>query len=187
MAAFIATIALLSACASKPTIGFESNQEANYSGFKTYALLPLPQRVEGADPGTALRVATPLSSEIKTGMSNKGYREAPPEQADIVLNIRGKVVGKTDVTDWGYSYAGYGRWGGYYDPYGGVSVDQYNEGTLSVEAFNRQTKQLVWVGWARGRMEETPDETRFRATVAEIVSRFPPAGTAPAKTAPPKK
>ena len=83
MAASIAAIVLLSACASKPTIGFESNQEANYSGFKTYALLPLPQRVEGADPGTALRVATPLSSEIKTGMSNKGYREAPPEQATV--------------------------------------------------------------------------------------------------------
>jgi hypothetical protein len=177
---------LLSSCATPaPTIGFEANRESDFANFKTYAVLPLPQTVQGADPGTAVRVALPMKEEIQRGMAAKGYREVPVEQADLILNIRGKVVGKTDVTDWGYSYAGYGRWGGYYDPYGGVSVDQYNEGTLSIEAFNRQ-KQVTWVGWATGRLADKPDEARLRATIAEVVAKFPAAGMAPAP-APAKK
>ena len=183
MAILAIAAVLLASCATKPTIGFEANRESDFTNLKTYALLPIPQKVEGGDPGTALRVAQPLKEEVLRGMAAKGYREVPPEQADLVLNVRGKVIGKTDVTDWGYSYAGYGRWGGgFYDPTGGLSVDQYNEGTMSIEAFNRQNKQLVWIGWAKGRMEDKPNEAKFRTTVSEVIAQFPNAGMAPAPT-----
>jgi hypothetical protein len=179
-ASLAAATLLLAGCVSKPTIGFEANQQAPFSEFKTYALLPLPNKVEGGDPGAALRIAPLVTSEIKSGMAQKGYREVPAEQADVVLHVRGKIVGKTDVTDWGYSYAGYGRWGGYYDPMGGVSVDQYNEGVLSIEAFHRPSKQIVWVGWAQARLEEKVNEARLKEALVNIVSQFPQAGTAPA-------
>jgi len=179
-ASLAAATLVLAGCVSKPTIGFEANQQAPFSEFKTYALLPLPNKVEGGDPGTAMRIAPLVTSEIKSGMAQKEYREVPAKQADIVLHVRGKVVGKTDVTDWGYSYAGYGRWGGYYDPMGGISVDQYNEGVLSVEAFQRTSKQPVWVGWGQGRLEDKFNEQRLKETLNHIVSQFPQAGTTPA-------
>ena len=175
--ALAVTATLFTACSSAPKIGFEANKEADLSKLKTYALLPLPNKIPGSDPGAGLRYAQPVQQEVKAGMAALGYTEVPVDAADVVLNIRGSVVPKVDVTNYGYSYAGYGRWGGMYGgyPMGGTSVYQYDEGTLTIEAFDRATKQLVWVGWGTGEMASKPDEAKLRAGVREVVAKVPPA------------
>lgn len=161
-------------CQSGPVIGSESNRDVDLTGFRTYALLPLPERIENADPGVMLRIAKPIEEEIHAAMFRLGYRRSPEKEADVILGVRGKVVPRVDVTDWGYSYHGYGHWGSYYGP-SGVSVHEYQEGTLSIEAFPRASKTLAWVGWAKDRVEEEGDELRLRKAVQDILARFPPA------------
>jgi hypothetical protein len=175
--ALAVTATLFTACSSGPTIGFESNKDANLSNLKTYAVLPLPTKIEGSDPGAGLRYAQPIQQEVRAGMASLGYTEAPLDQADLVLNVRGSVVPKVDVTNYGYSYAGYGRWGGMYGggyPMGGTSVYQYEEGTLTIEGFERTSKALVWIGWATDELASTPKEENLRAAVRGIVAKFPP-------------
>lgn len=161
-------------CQSGPIIGSESNREVDLTGLRTYALLPLPERIEDADPGVMLRIAGPIQEEIRAAMLRLGYAEAPQPEADVVLNVRGEVVPRVDVTDWGYSYYGYGRWGSHYGP-AGVSVREYKEGTLAIEAFPRDSKTLAWVGWAKDRVDDQVDEPRLRKAVQDILARFPPA------------
>jgi len=172
------TATLFTACSTGPTIGFESNKEVDLTKLKTYAVLPLPNKIPGSDPGAGLRYAQPIQQEVKAGMAALGYTEVPVDVADVILNIRGSVVPKVDVTNYGYSYAGYGRWGGMYGgyPMGGTSVYQYDEGTLTVEAFERTSKQLIWVGWGTKEMASKPDEAKLREGVRQIVAKFPPAG-----------
>jgi len=163
-----------SGCQTGPVIGSESNREVDLTRFRTYALLPLPERIEDADPGVMLRISRPLQEEIHAGMLRLGYAEAPEKEADVVLSVRGKVVPRVDVTDWGYNYHGYGHWGSHYGP-SGVSVREYQEGTLAIEAFPRASKTLAWVGWAKDRVDEEVDEPRLRKAVQDILARFPPA------------
>lgn len=169
--------ALLAAgCASGPRIGSETNRDVTLPARGTYALLPLPNTIENADPGLALRMAGPVREEIHAGMERLGHTETDLESADIVLNVRARIVPKVDVIDYGYGYGGYHRWGRYYGyaPTGGVSVDQYDEGTVTIEAFENETRTLAWVGWAEGRVRGELDEERLRASIASILERFPP-------------
>jgi hypothetical protein len=173
----------LAGCASAPRIGSEANREVDLTRFRTYALLPLPDRIENADPGAILRVAVPVKEEVHAAMARLGYREAAEKEADVVLHVRGERVPKVDVTDWGYSYHGYGRWGMHYGP-GGVTVDQYDEGTIAIEAFPRDSRVLAWVGWAKDRVYGDIEAERIRLCVREILARFPPAAPSNGSSAP---
>jgi hypothetical protein len=187
-----------------PKIDSQVNTAIDFGVFRTFTILPYTEEsMQGTNPGALLRVGEPVVLEIQSNMQRLGYLPVGDvEKADIAINIRGNSIPKTKVTESGYGgyYGmggypyGYGGWAhgypyGRYGGYGGygvgvgygttVHVDQYNEGTLAIEAYDAFTKELVWVGWATGRMEKDgPDMEKLRTTIQQILARFPVAGHA---------
>ena len=70
-----------------------------------------------------------------------------------------------------YPSYGYGAW------YGGstVSVQQYTEGSLAIEFWDRRSRQAVWVGGASKRLSKADDSKEtIREAVRLTLEPFPP-------------
>lgn len=199
--ALASLVVILTGCGTPaPKIYSQANTTIDFSNYKSFGILPFTEEsMQGStSPGLLLQVGQPVTLEIQSNMQRLGYIPVGDvAMADMAINIIGNSIPKVQVTDYGYGgyygAAGYpygaggwahgypyaGRYGGYgmgvgvgYG--GGVQVDQYDEGTLGIEVYETETKELIWVGWATGRMsKDGPDLDRLRGTIQQILSRFP--------------
>lgn len=192
-----------------PKIYSQANTTIDFSGYKSFGILPFTEEsMQGStSPGLLLQVGQPVMLEIQSNMQRLGYIPiGDVEMADMAINIIGNSIPKVQVTDTGYGgyygAAGYpygaggwahgypyaGRYGGYGAGYGmgvgvgyggGVRVDEYDEGTLGIEVYDTETKELIWVGWATGKMnKDGPDLDKLRTTIQQVLARFPVAAQA---------
>lgn len=173
---------LLAGCATAPKVRFEGKAGADYSAYRTFALLPLSSTGPASDPGLMLRIGEPARRALARALTSKGLTETNRENADVVVNLRGESIPRVEVTDWGYRTAPFyhGYWGSHYGPpiYHDVDVRSFEERTLSVEVFDNRTKDLVWVGWtkSRGYGQLTPE--RVQDSIVRILAQFPPGSVA---------
>lgn len=187
-------ITIFSGCTSAPKYNSEFDPTVDFTGFKTFAVVPFPKQIDNVDPGLLLRVTPAAKSATEGAMTAKGYTLVDSvDKADIAVLVHGKSVPKSDVTSTGMSpmYAG-GWYGGYpYASWGmsSVYVDNYDEGTLIVEVYEMTegNDNQVWVGWTTGRIKK--DTSNQAANLAEairqILNRYPDQGaTAAAAVAP---
>jgi hypothetical protein len=177
-------------CASKPPkVNTEFDSDAPFTEARTFAILPLPKDIPGADPGLAMRVGDQVLETVRTAMTAKGYTETAKEDADIAVLIHGKLVPKTNVTDWGFTpyYGAYGwnrsyrsYYGGYYST-SNVTVDQYDEGTLIGEVYAVDSKSMIWVGWItdRANTKREGEVERITNAVNRLLAQYPPMGAMP--------
>jgi hypothetical protein len=184
----LAALGFVSGCASGPEIKYEADRSASVAAYKTYTLIPFSKTagITGAAPGTSLRYAPVITAGLKSALVAKGYTESSKDAANFAVNVRATIVPKTDVTDWGMGYAGYGRWGagGYWGRTGmgyDVTVDRYNEGVLRIEIYDIKSKDLVWVGWAKDQLYKAPEDAAVTKVISDILANFPPPPPAPAK------
>ena len=70
-----------------------------------------------------------------------------------------------NVQDYGY---GPPRWFGRRD----IRVDQYTEGTLTVDLIDATTHQLVWRGRASGTVDLKEMDKRVNKAVEKLVAKF---------------
>lgn len=174
---------LFAACATGPDISSQSNPQIDLSEFETYSILTPSRFVEGGNPGAAIKYAPLVKEAIRTSLNGKGYREVDPESADFAVIAKATIVPKTVVTDTGFDYSmipgpgPYGYWGSRY-PYGymngGVDVTTYDEGTLIIEVFDSDSREMAWVGWATDRVRNNVDPAIIEEVIAEILLPFPP-------------
>ena len=55
-------------------------------------------------------------------------------------------------------------------------MQQYTEGTLTLEFYDRASEQAVWVGWASKRLSRVDDsQALISEAVAGILAHFPAA------------
>lgn len=172
------TIALLAACASKPTIRSSADPSANLSNYRTFAFVdPL-----GTDrSGYSTIVSAQLKSAARRELEARGYTYAQ-ENPDLLVNFNAQLNDKLRVDSaptgpslgvgyYGYRRATYSTWPTYE-----TRIDQYTEGTLNVDIVDRAQKRLIWEGVALGRVsKQTRDDLNavIDSTVAEIFKRFP--------------
>ena len=107
------------------------------------------------------------------------------ENGDMVVSLYLVIDQKTSVTAYTDHYGGgwgYGAGWGWYGGYGGMSQSttryseqDYLEGTLVVDVFDKARKKLIWQGVGRKTIEENPDKReRMVPVVAESIMRpFP--------------
>jgi hypothetical protein len=175
---FACILALVAGCQTGPKVSSEFNPEMDFSGYKTFVILPLPSSIPGGDPGMVLRTGRFVEQAVIDNLTAKGFQQSDPETADFAVNLTGQVVPKLDITDMGYTVAPARGWYGYYQPYAynmGVDVDQYDEGTLIIEVYDVATKEMSWVGWGVARRKsEAPDMEKVSAAVDSILADFPP-------------
>jgi len=174
---FLAIAALLCGCATAPKVQTQAKPGADYSRYHTFALMPLPASPVTTDPGMMLRLVDPARQAVITVLRTNGFTQTELAQADLAVNLRGQSLPKVQVTDWGYQpMMVRGRRGRYYG-YGGyrdIDVRNYEERTLSIEIFDNQTKDLVWVGWATTTSSKQFSSEEIQETIQRILADFPP-------------
>jgi hypothetical protein len=174
-----------------PKVETEFDAAASFASAKTYTLLPLPDKVQGADPGAMMRVGPAIVNAVDTAMLAHGYKKSDTaESADLAVLVHGQKVPKTNVTDWGgvgmgvgYGFARYPYAGGVYGS--NITVDQYEEGTLAIEVYDVKTRKQIWVGWTTGRAttDTSQQADRVSAAVTQVLAKYPPVGEVPAAEA----
>jgi hypothetical protein len=171
---------LLAACTTTPKVHTELKTGTHYSGYRTFALMPLPSSGPASDPGLMLRVAEPARQTLVQSLTAKGLTQVDREKADIAVNLRGQAVPKVEVTDWGYNAIPSYGWGRYRAmSYGHTDVRNFEERTLSVEIFDNKTKEVVWVGWAKSESEGKVKTEKVQQAIQAILEKFPPPSSNP--------
>lgn len=174
MALFTATAVALAGCSTTPKVQTEARASGDLSNFKTFALLPLPTSVPGADPGLMSRVAEPARRAAIEGFTAKGLREVELAQADLAVNLRGEALPKVEATELGYttfptSHIAYRV----PVPGAGSTVRNYEERKLVVEVFDNRTKSLAWVGSIQRESQGPVAIEILQESIRAVIAKFP--------------
>jgi len=165
---------LLTGC--QTPVKTEFNSARDFSAYKTFALLPLPQTSPTSDPELIARLSEPVRTILSNTLTAKGYQEAPEDTADFTVNLRGASLPRVDVRTSGYLYP-VGRWQRNYGaPVRRVDVRAYEERTLAVEIFDNKTKELAWVGWLTEDSNAPVKTDKVVEAIRRVLAGFPPGG-----------
>ncbi|MFC4313680.1 DUF4136 domain-containing protein [Steroidobacter flavus] len=173
-------VALIAACASKPTIRSNVDQSADFSRFQTYGYF---DELTDRKPAYESFATSYIKKAIDHEMQLRGFEKS--NQPQLLINTHVQTQDKVQVNETPYGGGYYGYRYGMYGWGAGVSttVDNYTEGTLNIDVVDTASKKLVWEGIAVGRIhEKSRDEPQ--AAISEVVRQIfekfpkqPPAGT----------
>ncbi len=166
-------ILLAAGCATPVKTDYKAG--ASFSQYRTFALLPLPQTGPAEDPGLMLRLAEPARESVIRELTAKGLTQAPAEQADLAVNLRGQSLPQVEVRQYGYTYPYMTRYGMVtvvQNPY--TTVSAYAERTLIIELLDNRTKELVWVGWTKKESSSRVTPQMLQEAIRNILAKFPP-------------
>jgi hypothetical protein len=170
----LGVILALAGCAAPVKTDYKAG--ASFSQYRTFALLPLPQRAPSSDPGAVLRLAEPAREAVVSALSAKGLTEAPTNRADLEVNLRGQSLPKVEVREQGFTYpvmTRYGMVNVVQNPY--TTVSAYNERTLIVELLDTRAKEIVWVGWMKKNSSGEVKAKALQDAIHKILEKYPPA------------
>jgi len=161
----------LVACSSLK-VQTDADPQANLTAYKRFAFA----RVEGAQAAPQLDqlMAKRVEDAIVTELTKKGLQyDSAGTSADVYVVYHAGKEDKVEVyNNAGYSY---GRWGGAYYG-GGTSVSQYTEGSLTIDLYDGQRKEMVWRGTASDTVNDRNDAARkIPVVIAKMFERFPKA------------
>lgn len=172
------SLAILAGCATGPRVRTDFDPEADFSRYRTWAFYePIAMEESGYSTYTTDRIKT----DVRREMESRGYAY-DEESPDLRVNFQGVMEDKTDVysvprTDIHYFYSYRSR--AYFAVpfwYDETQVNQYTEGTLTIDLVDAERNRLVWTGSAIGRVRErTPQErvVEIDRAIAEIFMRYP--------------
>ena len=184
--AFTTAIILLwlTGCSSL-SVNYDYNQQVDFTKYKTYDWLPSPKDMKVDELNHARFVTA-----VENNLAGKGFTQSSTNPDFMIATHFGKE-NKVDINSWGYSYAPnsyyggygyryparYGYAGGYAAP-GGVSVYEYELGTLILDFVDTKTKQLIWRATAETIVSpaSTPEKQtqKINNAVKQILNSFPP-------------
>jgi len=176
----------LVSCASPIRTHFDRDASADFSAYRTFAWIgpaPLARAKQGS--GAASFVSAIDDQRIRRAVEKdlraRGYRLVDSaEQADLVVaysvGSEEKVrVHESPMRATLNPYPTRYRYGPWLTD-SSVIVQQYTEGTLTLEFYDRASEQAVWVGWASRRLSRVDDsQALISEAVAGILVNFPAA------------
>jgi hypothetical protein len=153
----------------------------NFADYETYTWAQPSQDMgpnpRGVDQITERRFVAAVDEQ----MAAKGYRKIERGEPDIVVNF---VVTTKENVNYTTTHTGWGYGGGWYGGMGaGMSTShttatEWTEGTLILDMYDADDKELVWRGTATGTVKEnlSPEERskRINEVVAKMLERYPP-------------
>lgn len=157
--AAFATLFFTTSCVSTFKVSAEYDKQASFSTYKTFSMLPWDNNVsshisEGAK--------TKLYAATRAEMEKRGYtfvEKGGDLTVGISVLIEEKVEYRTDGTvnyNVGFGYYGYyGAYGMGYSAPTTVREYYYNDGTVIVDVFDEQKKNLVWQGIGFDRLDDS--------------------------------
>jgi hypothetical protein len=163
LSVLVSLLALSVAEADQRTI--DSDPGADFSSFRTFRIR------EGAINSRSPELAGPLTRKkieegIRTALTTKGGMQEVPAQPDLVVQWRFGAANKREVETWAVGRWGRGR---------AFSVNDFTEGTLVVDLYERTGRDLVWRGIYR---DDERNPSKISAHIADDINKlfkdFPP-------------
>jgi hypothetical protein len=159
----------------------------DFSRLQSWDFMPASERAGGDPRGDNDIVEQRIRGAIETQMAAKGFQQVNSGDVDFrvgyYLILDDRVDYHTVNTyyggGWGYGRMYGGRYGG---GYGGsqTTAVEYTQGSLIVDFFDLESKELVWRGSAEGKVHETADpmqkQERVNLAIQKILAQFPGKG-----------
>lgn len=165
IAASIFAAGLSTTAVAGPSVTTQAAPGVNFSAYKTYTWVPV-QVPAGANPV----MFQEIMNDIDSALAQKGYQKAQ-NGGDLTFALVIGAQEKTDIQSWGW-------WGRQ------LSVNQYTQGQLSLDALDTKTQQPVWHGYATETVDPAkPNPAKIDAAVMKLMTAFP-ATAAPTPTTP---
>ena len=171
----------LVACASTPDVYTQVAPGANLADIKTYGFI---SEAATDKEGYQSLETNFLKVAVAKEMDARGLRYEP-NNPDVIMNFYILTAEKLRTTQSPSMGMGgyYGYRGGYYSGFGpsmGMSyqttVQQYTEGTLTIDMVDPKQRALLWEGTLKGRVTKTDIrnlEKTIDKAVRDIFSQFP--------------
>ena len=172
------------ACVNPIRTSFDLDPKADFSQFRTFAWVgpaPLARAKQGTGAQSFVSALDDqrLRRAVDRYLQAKGYTLVQnADEADLAVaysvGSEEKVrVHQTPTSITTHPFPRRYRYGGWYTG-SSVSVQQYTQGTLSIEVYDQKTEQAVWVGWASKRLSRSDDSQRLiNEAVSKILVQFP--------------
>ena len=178
LVAAIATLAL-AACATGPTVRTDYDPTANFAQYRTWGwYTPIAMEQSGYSSWISERI----KANVQREMEARGYR-FDAKSPDLKVNFQAAVQERSSVYSmprsdiaWAYSYRArsYVAVPVWYDE---AVVNNYTEGTLTIDVVDAAKNRMVWTGDAIGRIgsRRTPEERAvdIDQSVAGIFAKYP--------------
>lgn len=166
-ALLMAGVLALGACATTPTVNFDSDPAANFVSYHSYswAFRAAPN---GMNPLLFERV----KASIDRTLAARGYTQSDTGDFAVAFTLgRRDRVEVDDFGAYGPYYARWGGWGGYRN----VDVRNVTDGTLVIDVYDTASKKPVWHGTATQEVTSAKvDDAKIDAAVAAVLANFPP-------------
>ena len=155
---------LLTAVTAWAGITTDYDHKANFAQYKTYSW----GKIQTANGLWDERV----KSAIATQLAAKGWTEEP-SGGDVVVTARDAIHNQQELNTFYDGFGGWRRGGGL-----GMStttVDNYQVGTLLVQLFDAQSKNLIWQSSATGTLSSNSDKNikLLDKNVQKMFGHFP--------------
>lgn len=138
-----------------PAISAMASPGVNFSSYKTYTWV---QAVVPAGGNPVMQQQ--ILNELDAALAQKGYQQVK-SGGDLSFVLTIGAQHKTDVESWGW-------WGRQ------LSVNQYTEGQLAVDAFDTKSQQAVWHGQASQSIDPNkPNPSKVSAAITKLMAQFP--------------
>jgi hypothetical protein len=159
-----ALLCSLPAAARAQSVQTDFDKSYNFSGLKTFGFAVQRRRLSdplAQDPLNDGRIRAALEANLTAA----GFKPESGGGADFAVAYYVSTRNAFSVQEYGY---GPPRWFGGRD----IRVDQYTEGTLTVDIIDARTKQLVWRGRASGTVELKGADKKVSKAVEKLVKKF---------------
>lgn len=162
------SVALLVATAAWASITTDYDHNVNFINFKTYSWGKLETGNSIWDERT--------KSAVDSALAAKGWTQVP-SGGDVLVNAFGKTHPEYTMNTFYDGFGGGWRWRGF----GGfgeatTTIDTYKVGTLVVDMFDPNTKNLIWRGVATDTLSNNPEKNtkKLDGEVHKMFEHFPP-------------
>ncbi len=178
----IAPLFLCGACSSV-TIKRDSDRNADFRSYKTYAWAPVSKSEAAIEPA----VDRAIRDAVEQNLSADGLAKVEGKKPDVYVIYHittGQGESARYYTDWGFGTA-YRPGSGFYTGWPGhpvtyVVLDQHKIGALILDIVEVRREQLVWRGVATSVFGPGAQSgTTAEKAVRSILLRFPPPAAPP--------
>lgn len=147
-------------------------READFSKYKTFAYTDTENNIEDTNQLGHRR----LVDGIRREMLGKGLEEVGGNP-DLYVTYHGedKEQVSLDTTSYGYGYGRGWYWGGGMGSTT-TTVRTYTQGTLVVDIWDAEAKELIWRGVASDTISDNPEKNiaKVNKAIAKMFERYPP-------------
>jgi hypothetical protein len=165
-------VVAVSASAQKVTTDWD--HKTDWSKYKTYY-------IEIQKPwGNQLGAAGYRSHGLRAEWAGPGPCPGPANAAVLINSVKQQQESATTIySGGGYGGWGYGGWGGGGMQTATTSTSTWNTGTLIVDIFDVQSKQLIFRGQGQATISDKSDKntSNLYKAAAKMFKDFPPAAS----------